>query len=165
MSFEDLTPAQREQLRGPQGYQGPQGPQGDQGAVGATGATGPQGAKGDQGVTGSAGPAGATGPQGTVDYSLFAPVATSGDYYDLNNIPSFATVAYTGSYNNLSNKPTIPTVPTNVSAFNNDSGYLNTGSLTSALPNTLVYSVGITGLKIAIAATAGSDTNTIYIIP
>ena len=27
-------------------------------------------------------------------------------------------------YTNLSNKPTIPTVPTNVSAFNNDAGYL-----------------------------------------
>lgn len=34
------------------------------------------------------------------------------------------TVAFTGSYNDLSNKPTIPTVPTNVSAFTNDAGYL-----------------------------------------
>ena len=38
--------------------------------------------------------------------------------------PTFATVATSGSYNDLSNKPTIPTVPTNVSAFNNDAGYL-----------------------------------------
>ena len=28
------------------------------------------------------------------------------------------------SYNNLTDKPTIPTIPTNVSAFNNDAGYL-----------------------------------------
>ena len=35
-----------------------------------------------------------------------------------------ATVATSGSYNDLDNKPTIPTVPTNVSAFNNDAGYL-----------------------------------------
>lgn len=35
-----------------------------------------------------------------------------------------ATVATSGSYNDLNNKPTIPTVPTNVSAFNNDAGYL-----------------------------------------
>jgi len=28
------------------------------------------------------------------------------------------------SYNDLQNKPTIPTVPTNVSAFTNDAGYL-----------------------------------------
>jgi hypothetical protein len=31
---------------------------------------------------------------------------------------------FSGNYNDLSNKPTIPTVPTNVSAFNNDAGYL-----------------------------------------
>ncbi len=31
---------------------------------------------------------------------------------------------FSGSYNDLTNKPTIPTVPTNVSAFTNDSGYL-----------------------------------------
>ena len=37
---------------------------------------------------------------------------------------SLATVATSGSYNDLSNTPTIPTVPTNVSAFTNDAGYL-----------------------------------------
>lgn len=31
---------------------------------------------------------------------------------------------FTGSYNDLEDKPTIPTVPTNVSAFTNDAGYL-----------------------------------------
>jgi len=31
---------------------------------------------------------------------------------------------FSGNYNDLTNKPTIPTVPTNVSAFNNDVGYL-----------------------------------------
>lgn len=31
---------------------------------------------------------------------------------------------FSGSYNDLSNKPSIPTVPTNVSAFVNDAGYL-----------------------------------------
>lgn len=35
-----------------------------------------------------------------------------------------ATVATSGSYNDLTNKPTIPTVPSNVSAFTNDAGYL-----------------------------------------
>lgn len=37
---------------------------------------------------------------------------------------SLAAVATSGSYNDLSNKPTIPTVPTAVSAFTNDKGYL-----------------------------------------
>ena len=35
-----------------------------------------------------------------------------------------ATVATSGSYADLSNRPSIPTVPTNVSAFTNDAGYL-----------------------------------------
>ena len=40
------------------------------------------------------------------------------------NISALATVATSGSYNDLSDKPVIPTVPTNVSAFTNDAGYL-----------------------------------------
>ena len=57
----------------------------------------------------------------------------SGDYNDLTNKPDLsvyaesadlATVATSGSYNDLSDKPVIPTVPTNVSAFTNDAGYL-----------------------------------------
>ena len=32
--------------------------------------------------------------------------------------------SFSGNYNDLSNKPTIPTVPSNISAFNNDKGYL-----------------------------------------
>ena len=40
------------------------------------------------------------------------------------NTSDLSKVATSGSYNDLSNKPTIPTVPTNISAFNNDKGYL-----------------------------------------
>ena len=40
------------------------------------------------------------------------------------NSADLATVATSGSYNDLTNKPTIPTVPTNVSAFTNDAGYI-----------------------------------------
>ena len=35
-------------------------------------------------------------------------------------------VAFTGSYNSLTNKPTIPVLPSNVSAFYNDAGYITT---------------------------------------
>lgn len=75
-------------------------------------------------------------------------VATSGSYNDLSNKPTIpdvsnfitkdvndltnytltsnlSSVATSGNYNDLSNKPTIPTIPTNVSAFNNDVGYIN----------------------------------------
>lgn len=39
-------------------------------------------------------------------------------------ITGLSTVATSGSYNDLTNKPTIPVVPTKVSAFINDAGYL-----------------------------------------
>ena len=44
----------------------------------------------------------------------------SGSYNDLTDKPTL----FSGDYNDLSNKPTIPTVPTNVSAFTNDAGYI-----------------------------------------
>ena len=42
---------------------------------------------------------------------------------------SLADVATTGSYNDLINKPVIPVVPTDVSAFNNDAGYITSSAL------------------------------------
>ena len=76
---------------------------------------------------------------GAPDLSIYAEsanlaaVATSGDYSDLTGAPDLsiyaesadlATVATTGAYADLTGKPTIPVVPTNVSAFTNDAGYL-----------------------------------------
>jgi uncharacterized protein (TIGR02145 family) len=50
----------------------------------------------------------------------------SGNYNDLTNAPVLAPVATSGNYNDLTNTPTIPTVPSNVSAFTNDVGYITT---------------------------------------
>jgi protein-arginine kinase len=70
-----------------------------------------------------------------------------------------ATVATSGDYDDLLNKPTIPTIPTNVSTFTNDAGYL------TSVPNTCVTST-TTGLKIEVVASlpASPDSNTIYIV-
>lgn len=56
---------------------------------------------------------------------------------------------FSGSYNDLSDKPTIPTVPSNVSAFTNDAGYLtqhqdisgkaNSSDLTAHTVNSTVH--------------------------
>jgi hypothetical protein len=46
---------------------------------------------------------------------------------------ALATVATSGSYSDLINKPTIPTVPTNVSAFTNDSTYQTAAQVTAAI--------------------------------
>lgn len=58
LTFDDLTQAQKEQLRGLQGEKG------EKGEKGATGATGPQGEKGEKGEKGETGPRGPQGPQG-----------------------------------------------------------------------------------------------------
>lgn len=52
----------------------------------------------------------------------------SGSYTDLTNKPTL----FSGSYTDLTNKPTIPTVPTTLSSFTNDSGYITGASLTWA---------------------------------
>ena len=70
MTFEELTPAQTESLRGPagpqgiQGLEGPQGIQGVQGLPGDRGETGPIGPQGPQGIQGPIGPQGLQGIQG-----------------------------------------------------------------------------------------------------
>jgi hypothetical protein len=42
----------------------------------------------------------------------------------IKNKPSLAAVAISGAYSDLTGAPTIPTIPTKVSAFENDKGYL-----------------------------------------
>ncbi len=62
----------------------------------------------------------------------------------------FATVATSGSYNDLTNKPTIPTVPTTVSSFTNDAGYLTAHQDISGKADkaTTLAGYGITDAKI-----------------
>lgn len=69
MTFEELTPEQKESLKG---AQGPQGAKGD------TGPAGPQGPKGE---TGPQGPKGNTGPQGPAGKDGYTPVKGM-DYFD-----------------------------------------------------------------------------------
>lgn len=72
ITFEELTPEQKEELRGPQGIQGekgdigPQGPQGVQGIQGEKGDPGPEGPQGIQGPQGEIGPQGPQGIQGEI---------------------------------------------------------------------------------------------------
>lgn len=59
--------------------------------------------------------------------------ATSG-MASIANKPTLAAVATTGSYNDLANKPAIPTVPTKLSGFTNDLGFVNTAQAKAAAP-------------------------------
>lgn len=62
---------------------------------------------------------------------------------------------FSGSYNDLSDKPTIPTVPSNVSAFTNDSHYVSSTAITTIVSMT----------QAQYDALATKDANTLYIIP
>ena len=71
MTFEDLTPAQIESLKGEKGDKGdtgPQGPKGETGPQGPQGDTGPQGPQGPKGDTGPQGPQGEKGADGTMTF-------------------------------------------------------------------------------------------------
>ena len=129
--------------RGPQGIQGIQGEQGIQGVQGI------QGEKGEKGETGATGQDGfsptltitkqgtvttvtATDKNGTTSSQILDGSGSLSDVKvnntsvvtgDTANI-TISQAGLSGNYNDLSNKPTIPTVPTNVSAFTNDSGYI-----------------------------------------
>ena len=59
--------------------------------------------------------------------------ATSGVQQILHK-PTLATVATSGNYNDLTNKPTIPTVPSNLSAFQNDAGFISSQNIQQYLP-------------------------------
>lgn len=67
-----------------------------------------------------------------------------------------AEVATSGSYNDLSDKPTIPTVPTNVSALNNDVGYITASDVANKQDKMPIA-------QIASGTTAiNADVNTYY---
>ena len=84
------------------------------------------------------------GGGGTVDAytkaetdALLATKANESELSDYATVESLATVATSGSYDDLSNKPTIPVVPTDVSAFTNDAGYITQEEviINEAFPN------------------------------
>ena len=71
VTFENLSQAQRNSLKGDRGEQGPPGPQG---------APGPRGADGARGAEGPAGTTGPIGPTGERGHSLTANVRIEGNY-------------------------------------------------------------------------------------
>lgn len=87
---------------------------------------------------------------------------------------------FSGNYNDLSNKPTIPVVPTNVSSFNNDAGYIDKDvsnltnySLTTDIQNNKSLAKGIeyivatqsaaTNLWTGVSTDTGCSNGTLYV--
>ena len=89
--------------------------------------------------------------------------STGGDtsYNDLTDLPTL----FSGNYNDLTNTPTIPTVPTTLSAFTNDVGYLT--SIGTISYNDLSDTPDLTVYQLAANAFSGSyndlaDTPTLF---
>lgn len=80
VTFENLSQAQRNSLKGDRGEPGPPGPQGAPGPRGADGQPGQRGSDGARGATGERGPVGATGPTGERGHSLNAGVRIEGTF-------------------------------------------------------------------------------------
>lgn len=106
------------------------------------------------------------GGGGTVDAytkaetdALLATKANESELSDYATVESLATVATSGSYDDLSNKPTIPVVPTDVSAFNNDAGYITQEEviINEAFPN----SWHTTGTMADLIADINADTDAV----
>lgn len=106
------------------------------------------------------------GGGGTVDAytkaetdALLATKANESELSDYATVESLATVAMSGDYDDLSNKPTIPVVPTDVSAFNNDAGYITQEEviINEAFPN----SWHKTGTMADLIADINADTDAV----
>ena len=106
------------------------------------------------------------GGGGTVDAytkaetdALLATKANESELSDYATVESLATVATSGSYTDLTDKPTIPVVPTDVSAFNNDAGYITQEEviINEAFPN----SWHKTGTMADLIADINADTNAV----
>ena len=97
-----------------------------------------------------------------VQPSGLATVAATGSYNDLLNKPSIPAAQVNSDWNAASgvaqilNKPTIPTVPTNISAFTNDSGYITASDLPTVNNATLTITQGGVS-KGTFTANASSD--------
>lgn len=110
--------------------------------------------------------ANSSGGGGTVDAytkaetdALLATKANESELSDYATVESLATVAMSGDYNDLSNKPTIPVVPTDVSAFKNDAGYITQEEviINEAFPN----SWHTTGTMADLIADINADTDAV----
>lgn len=110
VTFENLSQAQRNTLKGDRGETGPQGPpgpRGDRGETGPQGQTGSQGIQGPPGRQGERGPAGANGavgPQGRQGDR--GPAGTAGENIinQLNRQPLKYWCGTEEQYNAISNK-------------------------------------------------------------
>ena len=108
VSFDELTPAQLDMLKGPKGDKGDtgaQGPQGPQGPKGPSGERGPSGQQGVQGIQGPVGPQGPKGDTGEPSSIKVNGTTYTSDASGLITLPDYtADVAWGNIKGNLNNQ-------------------------------------------------------------
>ena len=67
---------------------------------------------------------------------------------------------FDGNYNSLTNKPTIPTIPTNISSFTNDAGYLSSTVIKSIMIVDALPEVEVEGVLYLVRGGTSTDTPT-----
>ena len=67
---------------------------------------------------------------------------------------------FSGSYNDLTDKPTIPTVPTNISDFTNDAGYITSGDVTNQIEEATSGKADTTAVTASIQAAVSGKADT-----
>lgn len=97
-----------------------------------------------------------------------ANVATSGNYNDLSNKPTIPAAQINADWDATSgvaqilNKPTIPAVPTNVSEFTNDVGYITNSALngyaTESYVTTATINMQTTNNLVTLISSSSTDT-------
>ena len=155
-------------LKGDKGDTGEQGPQGLKGDKGDTGAQGPQGLKGDKGDTGATGPKGPKGDKG--DTGAQGPQGLKGEKGDtgaqgekgsdgLTTAVKVNGQTYTHS-NGLITLPNYPTVPTNLSLFTNDAGFISSTIIKSIMVVDTLPEVEVEGVLYLVRGGTSTDTPT-----
>ena len=71
-----------------------------------------------------------------------------------------SNASHTHSYNDLTDKPTIPIVPTNVSSFTNDAGYLSSSIIKSIVVVDALPEVEVEGVLYLVRGGTSTDTPT-----
>ena len=143
-------------LKGENGDTGEQGPQGLKGEKGDTGATGPKGPKGDKGDTGAQGPQGLKGEKG--DTGEQGPQGLKGSD-GLTTAVKVNGQTYTHS-NGLITLPNYPTVPTNLSLFTNDAGFISSTIIKSIMVVDTLPEVEVEGVLYLVRGGTSTDTPT-----
>jgi hypothetical protein len=100
-----------------------------------------------------------TDPTGGTNYTIIGTSQLLSVPYALH--AKTADNGFSGDYNDLTNQPTIPSVPTNVSAFTNDAGYLTSFTEVDGSITNEIQTISRVGTTVTLSNGGGSFTDSV----